>query len=100
MRKPFYLAIFAFALGSVTNAAALAQSCTLKRQQVIGTPGCFGFVGYSGGQRVGFFKWHGMLVTTGKGCPSEYLNGSLVSSNSISVGGSTLMLSPDCRSTL
>ena len=100
MRNFFHAAVFAFAVASITSTAAIAQSCSLKREPVLGMPGCFGFVGYSAGQKVGFFRWHGKLVTTGKNCPSEYLQGSLASSNSISVEGSTRTLSPDCRSTL
>jgi hypothetical protein len=100
MRNFLYAAVFAFAVGSITSTAAMAESCSLKRELVIGIPGCYGFVGYSAGRKIGFFRRHGTLVTTGKSCPSEYLQGSLVSSNSISIGGATLTLTPDCRSTL
>jgi hypothetical protein len=72
--KLFYFAIFAFALGSVTNTAAIAQSCTLK-QQVIGTPGCFEFVGYSGGQRVGFLNGTACWSQLAKGVHPNILTG-------------------------
>ena len=100
MRNFLCAAVFALAVGSITTTTAIAQSCSLRREPVLGIPGCFGFVGYSAGQKVGFFRRHGKLVTTGKGCPAEFLQGSLVSPGSISVEGSTLTLSPDCRSTL
>jgi hypothetical protein len=57
-----------FVISLVLIAASAAQSaqarCLLVRTETT-TPGCYGYVGYSNGVRVGWFRRHGTWVRSG-----------------------------------
>jgi hypothetical protein len=91
-------AIIGLLVGSVMLSTDADAACILKREMMRGQPGCFGFVGYSQGVRVGFYRAGGILAAAGGKCPANYPAATQVSANQINVDGRVRTLSDDCRS--
>jgi hypothetical protein len=81
------------------NATAGAAGCTLVRTQT-DTPGCYGYVGYSKGARVGWLRRNGMWVRNGGGekCLQGAVSGTQIGRDSFRVAdGTRIRLDAGCN---
>ena len=75
-----------------------AAGCTLVRTQTA-TPGCYGYVGYSKGARVGWLRRKGMFVRNSvEKCPDGGVQGTLIGPDAFRVAdGTRVRLDAGCN---
>src|SRR4051794_35803992 len=73
--------------------------CVLVKTQTT-TRGCYGYVGYSKGVRVGWFRRNGMYIRSGSGekCLDRFLSSTLIGPDSVSLAdGTRIRLDATCN---
>jgi hypothetical protein len=81
------------------NAAARQAGCVLVRTQT-STPGCYGFVGFANGVRVGWLRRQGMWVRSGSGekCQDRGISATPLGKDAVRLSDGTRMrLDATCR---
>jgi hypothetical protein len=88
-------------------AAAPPARCVVKVEPLPDLATCKVFNGYSGGERVGYFrladrkvKKHRIGVAAAGACPGDFVKGRQIAANKIETGNSVYTLGPDCRSAI
>ena len=81
------------------NVAASQGGCLLVRTQT-GTSGCYGFVGYANGVRIGWLRRQGMWVRSGSGekCRESGISATQLGKDAVRLSDGTRMrLDSSCR---
>jgi hypothetical protein len=84
---------------STPDARAAGAGCVLVKTQTT-TAGCYGYVGYSKGVRVGWFRRNGMYIRSGRGekCTDQFFSSTQIGPDSVRLAdGTRIRLDAGCK---